>query len=225
MILSFVRSTGDQLEIEDDGTFGMRRANGASSAGWFAGRLDAALSARLRGAVTAAEGGGRPDRDKPWASGATTETLFGAEGEVLVELDAHEELPPPWTEAVALSRRLLDELTSQPVAAIQLEVTDSPLAARLRHVGRETIVADLEDATVEAYLSGPDSTTLGSWSSSVDPRSASGGSVTPGWETDLGLAATGFTMRPGRSCQVDVSFTLRERRALPASVSASVSAS
>jgi hypothetical protein len=225
MILSFIRSTGEQLEIEDDGTFRMRRAHGTSFAGWFAGRLAASLSDRLRGAVTAADGGGRPNRREPWAPGATTETLFGSEGDVLLEVDAHEELPPPWAEVVALSRSLLDELTSQPVAAIQLEVTGSPLAARLRHVGRESLVADLEGATVEAYLSGPDSATLGSWSSSVDPRYASGGSITPGWETDLGLAAAGFTMEPGRSCQVDVSFTLRDRRPLPASVSASVSAS
>jgi hypothetical protein len=222
MILSFTRSTGDQLEVEDDGAFTMRRVSGASRAGKFAGQLGAGPSEELRGAVQAAAAGGRPARDRPWPSGGVTETLFGAEGEVLIEVDAHEETSPPWADAITRSRRLLDELVSQPLAAIELEVTESPLAGRLRHVGQEPVAADLAGATVEAFLAGPDSAALGSWSSTVDPGSKSEGMVEPGWETDLGLSAAGFVLESGRSCQVSVSFTLRDGRAVSASVLASV---
>jgi hypothetical protein len=222
MILSFTRSRGEQLEVDDDGAFRMRRVNGASSAGWFAGHLDAGLPDQLRGAVAAVEAVGRPERDQPWTPGGTTETLFGSEGDVLLELDAHEEPHSPWAEAVSLARHLLDELISQPVAAIHLEITASPLAAHLRHIGHDAVAADLADAAVEAYLSGPDGATLSSWASKMAPGAAPGGSVEPGWAWDLGLTEAGFALQPGQSCQVAVTFALRDRRPLPASVTASV---
>jgi hypothetical protein len=229
MILSLSRSTGEELEVDDDGTFEMRRVSGVNRAGWFAGKIDTDLSERLHRAVTAVEGREPPEHDGPWSSGATTDTLYGSQGDVLIQVDAYEDGPAPWAEALALARQLLDDLISQPSAAIELALSASPLSALLRHVGSKEVTIDPGVATVEAYLMGPDSATLGSWSSTVHLHPDTSGaddktaSIGPGWETDLDLGAADFTLAPGCSCQVSASFTLREGGAISASVWATTS--
>ncbi len=215
-MLAFRRSTGEELDVADDASFTMRRVVAACRVGRFAGTVPAASFDELRTAIEQASSVDPPAHEGPWTADGGTESL--TVGDTVVEVDPYEEPAGPWGALVAACRALLDDLTQQPSGAVELEVTADPLAARLRQVGDEPAPADLAGATVEAYLMGADSSTLGSWSATIESPPAAGA---VGWELDLGLGAAGFTPADGATCEVTVALTINDPFPFAAIVSAS----
>jgi hypothetical protein len=182
------------IEIGDDG-----RAAAWSTSGHRVGRFARTLSAGERAAferaLTAARDAGEPPAPGPAGQavhpGGATEQLI-ADGLPAIVLDAHQEPPPGSEDLVRLMRTLREDLAASPVAAIELDVSGSPLGAWLRHVGSEPVAVRIATLTVQATLFGPDSALLDSATHTVD-ASGAGSQAGPGWSLplaeDLGLAA------------------------------------
>ena len=205
MTTGYSTSAGDNLEVDGDGGFRMRLLTGAR-VGRFAGKVDEAAARELESAVSRATDAGAPARDEPWRSEATT-GLITVDGTVVFEFDVHDEIEGPWADVVARARGLVEELVDQPAAALALELSSGPLHGVVRHVGNETLRADLGEASVEAYLVGSDGATYGSWSGDLGAHDQ-GTDIGPGWEADLQLEQSGFELTDGRACEVTVYLAL-----------------
>ena len=179
------------LDVADDGTVTAWQDYG-HRVGRFARDLAAGERAALERALAAAAAAGEPAAPGgPLRPGGATERLT-ADGLPDVVLTPHAEPPAGFGDLVDLLRTIREDVAGSPVAAIELEVTGTPLAARLRHVGSESIALRMGTLTLQATLFGPDSALLDSAAVTVD---ASGwtGRADPGWSLpladDLGLAA------------------------------------
>lgn len=204
-MLELARSTGDVVTVGTDGSVRARRTTGRR-VGHFATSLQADTLEQLRADVDAASDVA-PPREEPWHSGAVTESLTVNE-QVVIEIDQHDDPPDPWKAAVVSARRLLDDVVDAPEAALELELSGTPVEATLRHVGSEPLTADLEGAAVEAHLAAADGATLGSWSGSVPGGADLAGSVPVGWAATLGLVEAGFEPADGQTVEVGVTLGL-----------------
>jgi hypothetical protein len=222
MIAGFSRSTGETLEVDDDGGFRLVRWSGRA-VGRFAGRLDEERASSLSSAVELAASEPSPARAEPWPSEATVERLYGSEGSVLIELTIHDEAPEPWASAVSTCRALMDDLVSEPAAAVGLQLSGPPVRGALRHLGQDPLTVYLDGADVTAVLFRSDGALIASWSSKVGTGTAAAQDLTPGWQQDLGLEEAGFEPKSGEYCQVQVSFTVYDGLPRQAEVTATLS--
>jgi hypothetical protein len=156
--------------------------------GRFARELSGSERAALESALATAAAGdvGVAAPAGPLLPSGATEQLT-ADGLPDVVLQPHAEPPAGLGDVVDLLHHLRDELTESPVAALELDVSGSPLRARLRHVGSEPLTVRLGTLTLQATLFGPDSALLDSATVTVDVGGAAGeiGEVGPGWSLPL----------------------------------------
>jgi|GEM_PF-4948512 len=182
------------IEIDDNG-----RAAGWQTFGYRVGRFGRELSARERTALARAlssagdaDAGRAPEAaHRAVRPGGATEQLI-ADGLRDVVLDANGTPPAGFADLIGMLLTLREDLAESPLAAIELAVSGSPLGARLRHVGFETVAVRMGTLTLRATLFGRDSAIVDSATHTVD---ASGvhGPVGSEWELplaeNLGLAA------------------------------------
>lgn len=180
------------LVINDDGTFEMERAFANERAGRFAGTVPTHAFSSLQDTARAIEPDTTDDSgndDAPITPDSSTE---------LVDVDGTTFTAGPYDEPdgargalFATLRTLLDELTDQPKAALELDLD----AAALRHAGTDPVTIDFTNAHVNASLTNADGASLGNWAGTLDGGIEQAG---PGWQRDLGLADAGFEpLRPG----------------------------
>lgn len=213
----------EHLDVAPDGEFSMWRSTNTGVAGRFAGRLDpeelAGLAAEAREAAAAGDLEVQPFPD---ASIETVE-VQGARAELGGDADG------AWTPLVARLHRLLDELTTAPLAAIALEVDRGGRRARLVHRGSERLRLDLSGLSSRAVLWGPNWWLLEDWRSGAEDHGeadgagsgagpGAGGTVEagPSWSMELPFAH-GFEPGPDRTLQGFAELVLIERE-VPVSV-------
>ena len=204
MIVGMSRAGGfgpgaDELEVDDDGSWKALRSAGSAVGGRFGGQLDPDVIARLHTEAEAAASAGPPVREDAWSPGAVVDTFWA--GEVVAQIEREAPLPGPWEPVAAFCRSQLEGAVDAPLAAVQLEPAGE---ATLRHVGSEALSTDGSGFSVEATLTGPDSSTLGSWTTTVDAPEV----IEPGWETTLGLGRSGFHPEGGQTIGLNVTFTM-----------------
>jgi hypothetical protein len=176
----------ESVDIEDDGRATVWRS-------WCeqrAGRFGRALHDDERDAIGRAvdEAAGHPipapDPGAVVTPDGTTDQISGS-SLPLVELDRYDEGPTGWTDLVAQLRGLLDALTEDPVAAIEVEIDVATPGVRLRHIGTEPVQVGLTDVYVEAYLCASDDSTIQSTSATTSSPPESAG---PGWVHEIPVA-------------------------------------
>ena len=219
MIAGMGRSGGtgagsDELEVEEDGSWKALLSAGGERAGRFGGTLDAADLERLRAEVAAAAESGPPVREAPWPPGAAVDSFWA--GEVVGQITQDEEPPAAWQPLVARCRTMLAGAAGSPLAAVEADVAGDGV---LRQVGDQPVTTDGSGFAVEATLFGPDSSTLGSWSTTV--AVPEGGELPPGWEAPLGLSGSGLEPADGQTVSVWISFAMVEGLPRPMSIWAS----
>jgi hypothetical protein len=193
----------DELEVEQDGSWKALLSAGGERAGRFGGTLDPQALQSLEADVAAAVAAGAPTRQDPWPPGAAVDTFWA--GEVVAQLTQDEDPPDPWRPLVSTCRRLLAGAAGSPLAAVEADVAGD---GALRQVGSQPVTTDGNGFAVEATLVGPDSATLGSWSTTV--AVPEGGELAPGWEAPLGLSSSGLEAADGQTVSVWITFAVVE---------------
>jgi hypothetical protein len=181
------------LAIDDDG-----HVTGWQTSGWRVGRFARDLTEKERAALQSAletargnlpEATSGPESRPP--SGTTEQLVSDSLPDATFASTAN---PPPGYEAlIRVLRGVREDLADYPSAAIELEVSGTPLRARLRHVGTEPIGVRSEAAIrVEAAVYDKDYLALEREVHTIEPAGIDG-SVSEGWELELveqvGLAA------------------------------------
>ena len=193
MMIRYARSGGfrpprdrEILTIEEDGTFTMWRSVGSavhppSPVGRFAGQLDPQTRESLINAVTAVSLEGDLEIiPKPGSAIVNIET-----DQVHARMGIHDEPNNSWADIAKLLQELLGKLTSSPVAAMKLAVSEGGKEARLIHLGQQPLILDLSALSVRAVLweghkKEDDWSTSGSMSGENDQISTG-----MNWEMDL----------------------------------------
>jgi hypothetical protein len=134
----FPPSANEKVVTVDDGRIAVWRSTGVQIAGSFTGQLEHAESETIQSLALRCVDAG--DLKRPPVPDAAVDTVIldGARAEV----GQHDRPGGPWGELFDHLRPLL-ERTSQPFAAIGLEVLPSGDRARLRHLGEAPIRVDL----------------------------------------------------------------------------------
>ncbi len=187
----------EDLVIGEDGAFTIWRAVNAGPIGRFAGPLPGPDAQAVRDALAAARGeGGRP---MAMVLDAVSETV--TIGALNVTVGRHDVPDGPWGDLFVLLRRLLDQGTADPRAALALEADDRGSFARLVQRGPEDLDVNLSKVTLGAQVFGPGWSVSGRWST----ISALGGrvSIGPGWFLDLPFEH-GLEVAPDHVVQVRV---------------------
>ena len=183
------------LTVDDDGNASYAQTSG-HRIGRFARSLSGSERKALQRALTAASTASAPDAPAGPAQPSGTVEQLVADGLPDLVLDSGAAPPPGFRQLLRVLLRLRGDISDSPLAAIEVEVTGSPRAVRLRHLGSEPVRVRLSTMTVEATLFGPDSAIVESRSETVD-GSAVDGTVEPGWvlplvaDAGIGEAAKG----------------------------------
>ena len=207
MIVSLTRSGGsppryaENLSIEEDGSFVMRRHSGGSRVGTFAGTLPEAELTRLRAEIDACASAPAIEPSDRYAPDEARDRI--TLGDKIVEVRLYNELEAPWGPLLKHLQELLGGLTEFPRAALELWADPATVSARLRQVGEEAVLADVSRGRVSVRLVGKGAETVDSWSSALSGTSG-GDLLGPGWEQDLGLEETGFELSGDRYYEVTV---------------------
>ncbi len=153
-------SDDESLEVDDDGSFRLRRTNGSSVAGSFAGTVPDDRLAALRAAASAVTDAPADDAEPP-PSGRTIEYLATAEHGLAL---ASGSTPPPvWGDLATVLRHLVLDLVDQPEAAIGAELADGGRRLVVRQLGPEAIEADPDSASISLESVDESGQQLGAW--------------------------------------------------------------
>ncbi|HEY1485113.1 MAG TPA: hypothetical protein VGF84_03350, partial [Micromonosporaceae bacterium] len=180
MIASWFRAGGsnvprdaESLSVDDDGTFHLWRAVGATAAGRFSGTVD---PAPLTSAASAVDG----DLAAPQRPGVGIETI--TVGDRRADVGTGSPVEGAWAELFDRMRRLSDELIDQPAAAIGLQVDGA--SCTLMHLGTDDVQVVLGSLQLRADLWEGWYVPAGSW---VAPSFDGEATVTagPGWSMPL----------------------------------------
>ncbi|HEY2795429.1 MAG TPA: hypothetical protein VGJ28_23915 [Micromonosporaceae bacterium] len=146
MIASWFRTGGsnvprdkESLSVDDDGTFHLWRAVGATAAGRFSGVIDPSALVQAAALVT-------DDLAEPQRPGTGVETV--TIGERRADIGTGTLLDGPWAAVFDRMRELSDELIDQPSAAIALQVGES--TCTLVHIGTDEVQVALGSMTLRA---------------------------------------------------------------------------
>ena len=173
------------ISIDDDGqatswtTFGSR-------AGRFGRALSAAELAALESALISAKASGVPAPEpagRPVPPSGVTERL-SADG--LPDVVLTSPAPPAGAlgELIGLLRGLEEDLADSPVAALELVVEGSPLAARLQYLGVEPVQVRMDTLSVQATVFGSDGEVVDSVSQAIEVPGVDG-PLAAGWTLPL----------------------------------------
>jgi hypothetical protein len=197
-----VPSDDESLEIEDDGSFELRRTNGSPVAGVFAGTVPADRLTALRAAAEAATGAPAGEAAPP-PSGRTIE--YVATEEDGISIVSGSTPPPAWDELATVLRHLVLDLVDQPTAAVGAELVEGGRRLVLRQLGPEPVEADPDRATLSLEAVDESGQQLGAWSTSLadlvgDVPEAKGDGTDswerpPGWSLEIDLP---HDLPPGR---------------------------
>lgn len=193
----------DELLAIADGSFRLRRVNGFKRIGEFGGELPEEGQQQISGMVEAAA-----NEPNPGVPAAMPPQVI----ETLV-LDGREfDFNRQWEDdgalgtLVAALRHLTEELTDEPVAALELSIAEDGSEAVLRALGSRPVTADFSEATVEYSLFGADEDFLAS--GEVEHGLGAGEQeLAPGWEQQMALPAMDF--EPEKTLQVRVTLRVK----------------
>jgi hypothetical protein len=209
MTVRYERSGGrpprdfELLEIGDDGSFRLWRTVGWERTGRFSGQLDKEDRRSLQDEVDAVTTANDLDISAP--RDAAIE-IVQASGRT-ASMGHHEEAPEPWRALVGHLRRLVNDLTSQPEAAVEFEVEPDASKVRLRQVGTEALRVDLSGLKLEGYLLDRDGVSHGHWLSSAATAPSGPATAEPGWIVEIPLDHQ-FDLSGGRRAQIWVAFDI-----------------
>ena len=192
MMIRYARSGGfrpprdrEILTIEKDGAFTMWRSIGSavyppSPVGRFAGQLEPRTQESLTKAVQAVAHEGDIDIvPKPGSAIVNIET-----DQVHARMGIHDEPGNSWGALAELLQGLLKNLTSCPVAAMDVAVSDDGKKAHLAHLGQQPLLLDLSELIVRAVL-WEDHKKLGDWSTSGTAAGEDQISAAINWKLEL----------------------------------------
>jgi hypothetical protein len=187
LIMSYYGSSTIEaaLEVDDDG-----RATGWQTAGRRVGRFARALTAAerraLRNALEAGPGAGDASgetNDAPLPPSGASEQLVG-DG-FAATFDPSIGPPEGLEQTFAVLRAIREDLEASPVAAIELDVSGTPLRALVRHAGTDPIQVRVDGALqVQITAYGKNSRVVDSITHTVDTGGLTG-SVGAGWGLEL----------------------------------------
>jgi hypothetical protein len=147
----------EHLEIDDDGSYRLLRSVGSARAGHFAGTLDAPALAEVLALVEAADPADAPTERA--GEGAAAEFVGARSATAAV----HPQWPGgreagSWGPLVERLRRLADELTSSPVAAVEATTTSSGdgLVVALEVIGTAPVAVGIHEGDGELEWAGAD---------------------------------------------------------------------
>lgn len=173
-------------------------------AGLFAGALTASEAQALDQAIAGIAGADPPAAVAP--PGSPAETIEPGDGRRL-DLGYLAAVDGPWGDLASALRGLLDGLTDRPLSAIALEVADDETRARIVHRGSESLEVDLSALRIAVLAWQGYYEPAGTWERGPLDQ-AGGGTVGPGWATDLPFGH-GLPTGDGYALQVAVDFALR----------------
>lgn len=174
----------EHLEVDDDGAASLWR-----SAGWATdpptpvGRFGGTLSVPAFEAPT-------DDLDLVPQPGSPLDIV--TLGSVTAVLGRHQEPDGPWAPVVEVARRLLVEVTTSPVAGLDLRAGDDGL--RLVHVGGGPVAVDGGGAYARAERVDENESVLGEWQVELSDLPTE---VGPGWSAAVELPPAAIS-GPGR---------------------------
>ena len=172
------------LAVDDDG-----HVTGYQTSGWRVGRFARNLTAKER---TALERALESTRSAPASLPAATSRPPSGSTEQLVAdglpdatFPSNASPPPGFEELIRVLRAVREDLADFPAAAIELEVSGTPLRTRLRHVGEGPIdVRAAGELRIEALVYDKDYLIVEREIRTVDPGGLDG-AVSAGWELGL----------------------------------------
>lgn len=216
MIVGWQVSSGDAVEVSDDGSWSVLTTSGEGAAGRFGGPLTEPEISDLRTLVATAVESGFPVRaaETPWTAGGTVETIYASDLVGQVEWGA--EWPGSWEPLAARIREFHATAAEHPVAALALTLAGDGL---LRHIGSEPLRTDGSGFEVEAHQSAADGAIGTRWDTTIS--GPDNGIVPVGWESQLGLVAAGLTVPAGGTIDVSVTLTMTVPLRRPVTVWAS----
>lgn len=198
----------ERLEVADDGTLTAVRTVAGTRVGSFGGPMASRHRAAVIRAVDACRTTSAPWLPTP-RDGATEQIGIGPDGEPMVELGAGVALTGPWGTLARRLRDLLELVTSQPVAAVEL-VADGQ-GARLVAAGPLSLEVDAGTVQVNLVHLDASGVPVARWSPAPggDPGAAPNWQRTgPGWVLELPFQP-GVTLAPGEWLQVWVRVVVR----------------
>ncbi|QNE16603.1 hypothetical protein F1D05_00155 [Kribbella qitaiheensis] len=173
------------LVIDDDG-----HITGWQTSGWRVGRFARDLTAKERTELDRALESARaadaqaPPAEGPRSPSGSTEQLV-ADGLPDATFSSNASPPPGFEELIRVLRGVRENLADSPSAAIELEVSGTPLRARLKHIGKEPIdVRGDSELRVEALIYDKDYAVLERELHTVDAAGLDG-ALSDGWELEL----------------------------------------
>jgi hypothetical protein len=192
------------LEIQEDGSFTLRRVIGLNRAGEFGGLLPEAGVEDIRSMAEAASRADSPDvPDFP--PHAVLEHLRAGDREWQVPSEWDGE--GPVVALIQAMRHLLEELTDEPVAALALAISEDATSASLTVEGDSAVQADFAGATCDYSLFDEDQEFVASGELSVElghgPEE-----LPPGWSADIPLPGD-IEFNEERTLQVRLTFRMK----------------
>lgn len=187
-------SDDESLEVDDDGSFRLRRTSGSAVAGTFAGTVPPDRLEALRAAAAAAAD--EPVGDPPAPpSGRTIEYLATEEHGLAVVSGSTP--PPKWAELATVLRRLVLDLVDQPESAVAAELGTGGRRLVLRQLGPEAVEVDPDSASISLEAVDEAGQRLGTWERELadvldevgDPEGDGSDSWerAPGWSLEVEL--------------------------------------
>ncbi|HEV8681783.1 MAG TPA: hypothetical protein VGS09_03260 [Actinomycetota bacterium] len=208
MITAYAREGGmwppdnESLLIEVGGRFSMWRSVTAGVPfGRFEGRLARAEAEQISREAEAAAGVGGLEHPPEEDAAVETIEVMGTRATM-----GHDDQPDgPWGKLVEHLRRLLDQLTDQPRAAVGVEIFEGGRAARLVHLGEESLRVDFTEIAARARLL--EEGVIDEWRASpevlAEVSSRGEFDVGRGWTLDLPFEH-GFELKEGRRIRARV---------------------
>jgi hypothetical protein len=192
----------ETLEIDDDGSFVLRRTVGGPRVGGFAGTISKQALTGLKRLVEAAD----DFEDRPTGLPPhVLETVSTARADIAIGVRSKAKGP-----AVKLAKRLrqlADDLTDEPLAALELGVASDGAGITLASVGSEPVEVDFGAASLTFNLSGEREELL-TEGDIAGPEDARGRTrLDPGWTARLPIDLD-VAFNPKRTLDVDIEFDL-----------------
>ena len=197
-------SDDESLEVDDDGSFDLTRTVGGPRVGSFAGTMSTRSLTALKRLVEQADDlDDRPTGLPPHV----LESVSTSRAEISVGARSMADVPA--MKLVKHMRKLVDTLTDQPAAALELRVADDGGSITLASVGRDPIEADLGQASITWTLFGAQEELLTAGELPAPPDVHGKARLDPGWSTDLPIDAD-VDFNPRRTLDVTVELDLHD---------------
>jgi hypothetical protein len=208
MLAAYHRGGGDRprddesLEIEEDGSFVLTRTVGGPRVGSFAGKIPPKARAPLaRLVATADDFDERPSGLPPHV----IETVTTSRADI--DVGARAKTRNPATKLVKRLRQLSEDLTAEPVAALELSVARNGSSITMTSLGSAPVEVDFGQASLTFTLfgEGEELLTAGEISAPLDARTRA--RLDPGWTAELAIKPE-LEFNPRRTLDVRVEFDL-----------------